>query len=228
VSRQYVLSAPAKPASVKPPLTAAPAPVATQEPVPETVFETPAPPMARMVGEVMKTYIVVDQGQSMLLIDKHAAHERMVFDRLKAGSRQIMSQTLLIPETWRPAREDWEAITENAVLLAQLGFELEPYGEDDMIVRGVPDDLDPAQTIPALEEIAEKLRQGGRDLARDEILQTISCKSAIKAGWDNDAAELQVLVDKVVSGEIKYCPHGRPVAVALTRKELDKQFKRIV
>jgi DNA mismatch repair protein MutL len=184
--------------------------------------------MARMVGEVMKTYIVVDQGQSMLLIDKHAAHERMVFDRLKAAGREIMSQTLLLPETWRPAREDWEALTENAALLEQLGFQLEPYGEDDMIVRGIPDDLDPAQAIPALEEICTKLKRGGRDLARDEILQTISCKSAIKAGWDTDPAELQALVDKVVSGEIKYCPHGRPVAVALTRKELDKQFKRIV
>jgi DNA mismatch repair protein MutL len=112
--------------------------------------------------------------------------------------------------------------------LEELGFALEPYGEEDVIVRGVPDTLDPAQTISALEEIAGKLRRGGRDLARDEVLQTISCKAAIKAGWDTDSRELQALVDKVVSGQIKYCPHGRPVAVALTRKELDKQFKRIV
>jgi DNA mismatch repair protein MutL len=212
---------PEKPVSAPPP-----APVAA--PVQETAFAEPDPPVARMVGEVMRTYIVVDQGQSMLLIDKHAAHERMVFDRLKAGQREIMSQALLLPETWRPAREDWEALTENMAILEQLGFQLEPYGEDDLIVRGIPDDLDPAQAVPALEEICTKLRRGGRDLARDEILQTIACKSAIKAGWDTDPAELQALVDKVVSGEIKYCPHGRPVAVALTRKELDKQFKRIV
>jgi DNA mismatch repair protein MutL len=194
----------------------------------QTLFSKPEPVPARMVGEVMKTYIVVDRGNAMLLIDKHAAHERMVFDRLKAQQGANMSQALLTPETWRPEREDWEALTENAALLEELGFALEPYGEEDVIVRGVPDTLDPAQTISALEEIAGKLRRGGGDLARDEVLQTISCKAAIKAGWDTDQRELQALVDKVVSGEIKYCPHGRPVAVALTRKELDKQFKRIV
>ena len=95
-------------------------------------------------------------------------------------------------------------------------------------ISGVPDTLDPAQTVAALEEICEKLRRGSRDLVRDDILHTISCKAAVKAGWDTDPAELRVLVDKVASGEIKYCPHGRPVAIELTRKELDRQFSRIV
>ena len=187
-----------------------------------------APAAVRVVGEVMRTYIVAERGDTMLLIDKHAAHERMNFDRLKARSGPIMSQTLLTPEPWRPDREDFEALEENRALLSELGFELDSYGDEDVIVRGVPDDLDPAQAIPALEEICGKLRRGRRDLMRDEILQTISCKAAIKAGWDTDPAELMVLVEKVVSGEIKYCPHGRPVAVSLTRKELDRQFKRIV
>ena len=116
----------------------------------------------------------------------------------------------------------------NAVM-PKLCFVAEaPNVAEVQLFEGVPDTLDPAQTVPALEEICEKLRRGRRDLMRDEILQTISCKAAIKAGWDTDPAELQVLVDKVASGEIKYCPHGRPVAVTLTRKELDKQFKRIV
>ena len=181
----------------------------------------------RVVGEVMRTYIVAEQGETMFLIDKHAAHERMNFDRLKAAGRRVMSQTLLMPQPWRPQREDYEAVEENRDLLEELGFQLDALGED-ILVRGVPDAMDPAQTVSALEEIAEKLRRGRRDLARDEILQTISCKSAIKAGWDTDARELQVLAEKVASGEIKYCPHGRPVAIALTRKELDKQFRRIV
>ena len=183
---------------------------------------------ARMVGEVLRTYIIAEQGDSVLLIDKHAAHERMIFDRLKAAGREVMSQSLLVPETWRPSREDWEAMEENREVLERLGFQLEAYGEDDLIVRAVPDDMDPAETIPALEEIAAKLRRGSGDLARDEILQTVACKAAIKAGWDTDPRELQILVDKVASGAIKYCPHGRPVAVTLTRKELDRQFKRIV
>ena len=203
------------------------------DPVPEqtTLFEEAAAPErggARLVGEVMKTYIVAERGDAMLLIDKHAAHERMNFDRLKAEGRQIMSQALLAPEPWHPSREDFEAVGESAELLAELGFELEAVGEEDVIVRGVPDALDPAQTVPALEEICEKLRRGSRDLIRDDILHTIACKAAIKAGWDTDPAELQALVDRVASGEIKYCPHGRPVAVELTRKELDRQFSRIV
>lgn len=207
-------------------------------PSPDPRITTAAEPMkpmeavgkekARLVGEVLRTYIIAEQGESVYLIDKHAAHERMNFDRLKAAGREVMSQSLLIPETWRPARDDREAVEENTAVLEQLGFRVELFGEDDLIVRAVPEGMDPAQTVPALEEIAAKLRRGGGDLARDEILQTISCKSAIKAGWDTDPAELQVLVDRVISGEIRYCPHGRPVAVVLTRKELDRQFKRIV
>ena len=214
----------------------APVPVSAPKtaPVPEqpSMFdETPAAPErapVRLVGEVMRTYIIAEQGDTMLLIDKHAAHERMNFDRLKAQGREVMSQSLLAPEVWRVGADDRELLAENEALLSELGFSLEPFGEDDILVRGVPDTLDPAQVVAALEEICEKLRRGRRDLARDEILQTISCKSAIKAGWDTDPRELQVLAEKVASGEIKYCPHGRPVAVRLTRRELDKQFKRIV
>ncbi len=205
------------------------------EQLPITEAAEPVVPMkavgeekARLVGEVLHTYILAEKGESVYLIDKHAAHERMNFDRLKAMGHEVMSQTLLIPETWRPTREDRETVEENGAVLEKLGFRVEPFGEEDLIVRGVPEGMDPAQTVPALEEIAQKLARGGGDLARDEILQTISCKGAIKAGWDTDPAELQVLVDKVVSGEIRYCPHGRPVAVVLTRKELDRQFKRIV
>ena len=91
----------------------------------------------------------------------------------------------------------------------------------------MPEDLDPGQAAAALEEICEKLKKGARDLARDSVLQTVACKAAIKAGWDTDRAEMQVLAEMVVSGRIKYCPHGRPVAVTLTKKELDRQFGRI-
>ena len=208
-----------------------PAPASEKTPKEEPAESAPLPDIkapARLVGEVLRTYIVAERGELVLLIDKHAAHERMVFDRLKAAGREIMSQSLLAPQTWRPSREDWEAIGKNLPVLEELGFELEAFGEEDFIIRAVPDDMDPGETVPALEEIAEKLRRGGGDLARDGILQTVACKAAIKAGWDTDPQELQVLVDKVASGEIKYCPHGRPVAVTLSRKELDRQFKRIV
>ncbi len=181
----------------------------------------------RVAGEILRTYILAEQGDKVLVIDKHAAHERMIFDRLKAQDRQIMSQALLQPQTWRPGPEGMELLSANGDLLNELGFELEPYGDEDVIVRAVPEDLDPGQLAAALEEICEKLKSGGRDLARDSVLQTVACKAAIKAGWDTDPAELLALAEKVASGQIRYCPHGRPVSVTLTKKELDRQFGRI-
>ena len=215
---------PARPVSAA--STAAPAAVKT-EPEKTAAPGTDTAPV-RLAGEVLRTYIVAEQGDKVLLIDKHAAHERMIFDRLKAQGQEIMSQTLLTPQTWRPGPEAMEALAANVPLLAELGFELESYGDEDVIVRAVPDSLDPAQTVAALEEICEKLKAGAADLARDSVLQTVACKAAIKAGWDTDPAELLVLAEKVASGQIRYCPHGRPVAVTLTKKELDRQFGRIV
>ncbi len=213
----------------EPPVRPAPQPPAAWEPkTPAAETQAASSEPVRLVGEVLRTYIIAEQGERVLIIDKHAAHERLVFDALKARDREMLSQGLIVPQTWRPDREAREILEENAALLQELGFGLEPYGEEDMILRAVPEALDPAQAIPALEEICEKLKTGSRDLARDGILQTIACKAAIKAGWDTDPLELQVLADKVASGQIKYCPHGRPVAVTLTRRELDKQFSRIV
>ncbi|MCD8117724.1 MAG: DNA mismatch repair endonuclease MutL [Oscillospiraceae bacterium] len=217
-----------QPTQPDPPRPAPRAPAAWEPKEPAADRRETVPPQepVRVAGEVLRTYIIAEQGDRVLLIDKHAAHERLVFDALKARGREILSQGLIVPQTWRPAREDREALEENAALLRELGFDLEPYGEEDMILRAVPEALDPVQAIPALEEICEKLKTGSRDLARDGILQTISCKAAIKAGWDTDPMELQVLADKVASGQIKYCPHGRPVAMTLTKRELDKQFSR--
>jgi len=182
----------------------------------------------RVIGEVLKTYIVVEREDEILLIDKHAAHERVIFDRLKKQGREIMAQELLLPQTWRPQAEDGDVLTQNGMLLSELGFELEPYGEEEFIIRAVPAGMDAADSVSALEEICVSLKKGVSDLARDEVLQTIACKAAIKAGKNSDQKELYALAAKVVSGEVKYCPHGRPVSVVLTKKELDKQFKRIV
>ena len=193
--------------------------------------EKPKLPDHKIVGEALKTYIIVEQGDSLILIDKHAAHERMIFDRLKSQDRQIMAQSLLSPVTVRPDGADAELLEQNGELLTELGFEIEPFGQDDFIVRAVPADMSAGDVPAAIEEICEKLRRGkGPDPreARDEILHTVACKAAIKAGWDNDLKELERIVQAVLSGQVKYCPHGRPVSVTLTRKELDKQFKRIV
>ena len=205
------------------------APKAVENPVQNV--ESSALPDHKIVGEALKTYIIVEQGEALIFIDKHAAHERMIFDRLKQQERQIMSQGLLCPVTLRVSGEDGELLEKNGELLSELGFELEPFGENEYILRAVPADMLPEDARAAVEEICEKLRRGKAPdpaAARDEILHTVACKAAIKAGWDTDEKELQKLVEAVLSGQVKYCPHGRPVSITLTRKELDKQFKRIV
>lgn len=188
-------------------------------------------PACRVIGEALDTYILAEIGDELMLIDKHAAHERMIFDRLKAQNRQIMSQTLLAPVIIRPTAEDAEIIEKNAALLDEMGFEVEPFGEESFAVRSVPDDVDVSEAASALEEICQRLREGGEvsaESARDEILHTVACKAAIKAGRRHDIAELDRIACAVASGEVKYCPHGRPVSARLSKKQLDKFFSRIV
>ncbi len=213
--------------------TGAPRPAAPSAGEPKRSESAPSAPKAaaspwRLLGECMNTYILAETEQGLLLIDKHAAHERLLFDRLKAQPQAVMSQTLLLPQPLRPDGESRELLEKNAALLASLGFELESFGEEDMILRALPADIDAADGAAAVEEICEKLRRGGEDLARDKILQTVACKAAIKAGKSSDARELALLAEKVIAGEIRYCPHGRPVATLITKTELDKRFKRIV
>ncbi|PKM73340.1 MAG: DNA mismatch repair protein MutL [Firmicutes bacterium HGW-Firmicutes-16] len=185
----------------------------------------------RLVGEAMKTYIVIEKGNELLLIDKHAAHERMIFDRLKKQGRGIMSQSLLIPITVKLSGGEIELLEKNSENLENLGFEIEPFGADSVIVRCVPADTDASDIAPMVEEICEKLKKGSslsKEDALDSILHTVACKAAVKAGWNTEDDELLEIVKAVVFGEVKYCPHGRPVAVTLTKKQLDKEFSRIV
>lgn len=232
----------------------APAPAAPQPPMPKPVVqgvqtalepepaeqETPSPlaravppetPPARLIGEAMHTYILVEKGDTLILIDKHAAHERINFDRLRQNPADIPSQTLLEPLPFTPDASDAEVLQQHGDTLAELGFTLEPFGRSDYILRGVPAQIDAGDALPALEEICAQLRHGAHTDAqavRDEVLKTVACKAAIKAGWQTEPEELLRLADAVCAGEVKYCPHGRPVAVTLTRRELDKLFKRIV
>lgn len=192
---------------------------------------TPALSAYRIIGEALKTYIIVEQGDELIWIDKHACHERIIFDRLKAHKREIMSQTLLTPVPFRPSIADAELLAENDALLSELGFEISAFGERDLMIRAVPYDMNPGDVTAALEEICEKLHSGRTidpSAVRDEILHTVACKAAIKAGWDTTEPELAKLVEKVLSGEVKYCPHGRPVSQVMTHRELDKLFRRIV
>ena len=243
--RSPTASAFAAPRVTPPPVFPAPARTApAAQPVPEPVVqgvqtalepegaepETPSP-LARLIGEAMHTYILVEKGDTLILIDKHAAHERINFDRLRQSPAYIPSQTLLEPLPFTPDESDAEVLQQHGDTLAELGFTLEPFGRSDYILRGVPAQIDAGDALPALEEICAQLRHGAHTDAqavRDEVLKTVACKAAIKAGWQTEPEELLRLADAVCAGEVKYCPHGRPVAVTLTRRELDKLFKRIV
>ena len=181
-----------------------------------------------MVGEVLRTYIICEsEGGEVYLIDKHAAHERINFDRLVAAQTPPMSQSLLRPIAAELTREDSALLLENLELLESLGFTCEDFGDHTLLVREVPAEIDAGDTIAILEEFAQNLRSGKTLAERKENLyHTMACKAAIKGGWKSDPAELKVLVEKVQKGEVKYCPHGRPVAVKLTKYELEKMFKR--
>ena len=210
-------------------LRADPRPQAVEKPVQNV--ENPEIPDHKILGEALKLYILVEVGDELLLIDKHAAHERMIFDRLKAQERSIMAQSLLESVPLRLTEAERELIERNGELLSELGFEIEAFGERDMVLRAVPADMAPSDAAAAVEEILETLAAGRApdpQSARDEILHTVACKAAIKAGWDTEPLELQRVVDAVLSGRVKYCPHGRPVSAVLTRRDLDKLFKRIV
>ena len=182
----------------------------------------------RLAGEVLNTYIIVERGDTVYLIDKHAAHERMNFDRMKASGYDPMAQSLLAPAICRLSAQEREVLLAHGALLEEFGFEVDQLGQD-LAVRQAPFDV-AVEDIPAtLEEIAQKLlTTGGADpaAARDELLHTMACKAAIKGGWKTSPQELERVAQAVMEGSVKYCPHGRPVAIELTKKELEKQFKR--
>lgn len=242
-------AAPKTPAATVNKPTYAPTPKAEPAPmekVPVPVSKVPAPEPAavpeqltlvaetvtpwRIAGEVLDTYIVCeDNEKNVWLIDKHAAHERINFDRLKANAVPIMPQTLLAPITADFPAAEYTALCEQFDLLREFGFSCEEFGGGSLLIREIPADIDTADAASALEELAGKLvsaHSADPASARDALLHTIACKAAIKGGWKTSEQELRALVDKVQSGEVQFCPHGRPVKVKLTKYQLEKMFGR--
>jgi len=184
----------------------------------------------RIVGELYRSYIIVEQDEDAFLIDKHAAHERILFEKLKANQESISGQNLLTPIPCRLSPESIAALLNQMEMLTALGFELESFGENTVLVRQIPMDLPIEDITDVLDSLAADLLNGRQEKSstvRDEILHTVACKAAIKAGWNTNEKELQVLVKSVMEREdLKYCPHGRPICITLTKKQLERQFKR--
>jgi len=204
-------------------------------PEPEPEPEQQAIPMPeeipwRMVGELYNSYILVEQGEEAFLIDKHAAHERILFEKLKANQEAISSQALLTPITCRLSADGTAILLANRQLLEELGFEIDEFGENTVLLRQIPMDLCTDDAADAIDALASDLLNGRREdknTVRDEMLHTVACKAAIKAGWKTSEKELLALAAQVMANEdLKYCPHGRPICITLSKKQLEKQFKR--
>ena len=226
------------------PVVAPVKPAAKAEPEPAAIPKEPAPAPAepeqlaldlpeqtfRLIGEAFDSYLIAEQGESVLFIDKHAAHERILFEKLKAEEHPIVSQELMAPVSAELTREEAATVLENTEILGKCGFEVADFGDGDVLIRQIPCDVDEKDAVSLLQELAADLLAGktlAPETLRDNLLHTIACKAAIKAGWHTEGAEAAHLVAEILSRtDIKYCPHGRPVCIELTKSQLERQFKR--
>ena len=183
------------------------------------------------VGEAFQTYIITQRGDELCLIDKHAAHERQIYEKLAADYGNVPSQLLLAPLVISLSAEEKQALLENTGLLENAGIEVGDFGGSSVLLRAVPSDVEQKDLEDMLVEIAAKLARGSRDALSERtewVLHSVSCRAAIKAGDRTSPEELMALAEKILSGEVPpFCPHGRPCVLKLTRKELEKQFGRI-
>lgn len=198
---------------------------------PEESILTEEAPQYRLIGELFGTYILLEGPQELVLIDKHAAHERLIFQQLReqglSGSRQLLLEPLVVTLS----REDYAAAQPRLEEFARLGFLVEDFGEGDLLVREVPADLDRQDIQELVEQAAHNMARLRADLtpqAVDDLLHSVACKSAIRAGDRSTLPELWQLVALLRDdGSVRYCPHGRPVARKLSRRELEKMFGRV-
>lgn len=201
---------------------------------PESQPETEAQPVipehsARVLGEAFQTYIVAEDDKGLLLIDKHAAHERMIFNRLRA-SVDIPRQELLTPVIAEVTAPEYAALCEQLERIREIGFDIEPFGQNSFAIRAIPAYLDSGAVQETVTEMADKLMNNRTPVPDrlDDVIHTVSCKAAIKAGMTTSLAELQDFCNRVLEdSDVVCCPHGRPVTVRLTKYELDKMFKRV-
>lgn len=195
----------------------------------ENLEKQPLP--VHVVGEVFETYILAQQGEEILWIDKHAAHERMIYETLRSRQSERSAQVLLSPAVVSLSKEEYNAVLEQKNLFQEAGFEVDDFGDGMVVVRACPMELDTADLTQIIAELAGYLLEHRQELLPEKldwIYHSVACRSAVKAGDFTAPREREVFVERLLSlPDIRYCPHGRPVMFVLTRKELEKQFGRI-
>ena len=195
----------------------------------EAAAEEPAEEPFRIVGELFNSYIVVELTDEILYIDKHAAHERILYNRLRAQKEAAASQVLLQPVVLPLSSDDMELISSHMDAFAASGIEAEDFGGGNLLVREIPQYIGTDQVPELIADICSRMREGEPDGIRDDILHSIACKAAVKAGWHTAEGEREALVRDVLRlPDVRYCPHGRPVALVTSRREFEKGFRRIV
>ncbi|MBR2500463.1 MAG: hypothetical protein IKB60_05235, partial [Clostridia bacterium] len=196
--------------------------------------EIPSAPTYKICGQVFDTYIIVEKDSQMLMVDQHAAHERLRFESLKESykNRQIASQTLLTPAIIKLTPLEMSVFAENSDEINNLGFQAEEFGDNEIIVRGVPLELTDGEireTIVEIISLYSAYRKNVDEQLVEKMLYSIACKGAIKANKRLYETEMKNLLDRVFSlPQINTCPHGRPITIAFTKDFIEKQFKRIV
>lgn len=186
----------------------------------------------RLVGEVFKTYIITERDGELCLIDKHAAHERILFEKLAKEYGNVPAQILLVPVQVNLTAAEKQAVMQNLPMLTDAGLDVEDFGGATVLVRAVPSDVEVDDVEDMVVELAAHLINGSRDALREKtewVLHSIACRAAIKAGDKTTEAEMLTLAQDIMEGSVPpFCPHGRPCVLKITRKELEKQFGRLV
>ena len=184
-----------------------------------------------LIGEAFKTYILAEQGDKILIIDKHAAHERILFEKLKATADGVESQMLLAPVTVTLSKEEYDSILSNTDLLSDCGYEISDFGQGMVIVTQCPTYLESGDIEPIVTELAAMLSDNKNMIITEKldwIYHSTACRAAIKAGDKTTQYEMQKFVEKLLSmPDIRYCPHGRPVLIEMSKREIEKNFGRV-
>lgn len=184
-----------------------------------------------LVGEAFKTYIICEYRGKMIIIDKHAAHERIIYEKLKSENAERTPQLLLLPVTVTLSKEEYSAVLENLELINEAGFDAEDFGNGCVIVRECPMEITADDVQDVICEIAGRFVEKKQDVMfekLDWIFHSVACRSAIKAGNFTSRYEMERFAKQLLSmPDIRYCPHGRPVLIEMTRRELEKNFGRV-